>query len=98
METFFADFPKTECVERAVRKCQEDPNFTARKAGKVYHVSHSTITQRLNDITQSRKTTSEGQQSLTPARNRKVGGGHHLHFSFRIWAPQSAFKPLSAYY
>jgi helix-turn-helix, Psq domain len=43
MADAFANLPKAERLEKAVQACQQDCRLTARKAGKIYNVVHSTI-------------------------------------------------------
>jgi helix-turn-helix, Psq domain len=66
MAQLFANLPKEERIELAVRACTREDGLSAYKAAKIYEITPSTITRRLHQITQSRKAVSQSQQLLTP--------------------------------
>jgi predicted HTH transcriptional regulator len=55
MADVFANLPKAERLEKAVQACQQDCRLTARKAGKIYNVVHSTISRRLRELHKPKK-------------------------------------------
>jgi hypothetical protein len=44
MADAFADLSKTERIKKAAAACAADYRLTARKAGKIYHITYTTIT------------------------------------------------------
>jgi hypothetical protein len=72
MADAFADLPKAERIEKAVAACAADHRLTARKAEKIYRVSHTTILRRLKNLTQPKKVAHRSQQRLTPVEERTL--------------------------
>jgi predicted HTH transcriptional regulator len=72
MADVFANLTKEQCIEKAVKACAEDHRLTARKAGKIYQIVHTTITRRLKDLTKFRKSAHEPQQLLMPTEKQTI--------------------------
>jgi helix-turn-helix, Psq domain len=72
MADAFANLSKSERIEKAVEDCARNIRLTARKAGKIYRVAHTTITRRINKLTQSRPASYEFQQLLTSMKKQTV--------------------------
>jgi predicted HTH transcriptional regulator len=72
MADAFANLPKAERIEKAVRACQQNSRLTARKAAKIYNVVNTTISRRLREITKPAKLTNQARQLLTPVKERVI--------------------------
>jgi pyruvate/2-oxoglutarate dehydrogenase complex dihydrolipoamide acyltransferase (E2) component len=72
MADAFANLSKPERIEKAAAACAADHRLTARKAGKIYQVAHTTITRRLKQLTKSKKLSNQWQQLLTPVEERTL--------------------------
>ena len=72
MADAFANLPKAERIEKAVHACQQDSRLTARKAGKIYNVIHSTISRRLRELHKPRKLINQARQLLTSVEERTI--------------------------
>jgi Fic family protein len=64
----FANLSKVERIEKAVEECGRNIRLTARKASKIYGVAYTTITRRINKLTQLNTASYEFQQLLTPVK------------------------------
>jgi helix-turn-helix, Psq domain/Tc5 transposase DNA-binding domain len=72
MADFFANLSKVERIEKAVKACAEDDQLTIRKAAKIYNISHTTISRRLQKTTQSWSVAHQHEQLLSPVEERTL--------------------------
>jgi DDE superfamily endonuclease/helix-turn-helix, Psq domain/Tc5 transposase DNA-binding domain len=72
MADAFADLSKAERIEKAVKACIENRKMTARKAEKIYNVSHTTILRRIKGESKAKRRSHTHQQLLTPVEERTL--------------------------
>lgn len=72
MADAFANLSKQERIEKAVTVCTQDPHLSANRAAKIYKVSSSTITQRLNHEIKPKRLIDETKQHLTAVEERTL--------------------------
>jgi hypothetical protein len=58
--------------------------LTARKAGKIYNIVHSTISRRLRELHKPKKVGSQSRQLLTPVEERTIVKFVKQYYKWRL--------------
>jgi Tc5 transposase DNA-binding domain len=64
--------PRQSALKKLSKYVDRTCRLTARKAGKIYNVVHSTILQRLRELHKPKKVGSQSRQLLTPVEERTI--------------------------
>lgn len=68
----FANLTKAERIEKAVQACREHSRITARKAAKIFGISHTIISRRMDGLTKAPQAAHEHEQVLTPVEEQTL--------------------------
>jgi helix-turn-helix, Psq domain len=72
MADAFANLPKKERIEKALKALKKDSRLTLRRAGLIYNICHTTLSQRQRELLKSRKLINQQQQLLTSIKEQTL--------------------------